>query len=137
MELDKLENAKQKLEEFIGIFYEFPNPTSVSIRDYEVTAIETVLQALKELQQKEKSRIIGNINEIKIEDLEPILKPYYIPKEKVKYKIEKLDKEYKEILSDYGNIDTDITFSIPNKNVRKHLDELIVKIIVLQELLEE
>lgn len=54
MELDKLENAKQKLEEFIGIFYEFPNPTSVSIRDYEVTAIETVLKALDNYIPKEK-----------------------------------------------------------------------------------
>ena len=50
----ELEEAKQKLEEFIGIFYEFPNPTSVSIRDYEVTAIETVLQALDNSIPKEK-----------------------------------------------------------------------------------
>lgn len=50
----ELKEAKQKLEEFIGIFYEFPNPTSVSIRDYEVTAIETVLQALNNSIPKEK-----------------------------------------------------------------------------------
>ena len=36
---------------------------------------------------------IGNINEIKIEDLEPILKPHYISKEKVKKKIEELEKQ--------------------------------------------
>lgn len=52
----------------------------------------TVLQELEELQQKEKSRIIGNIYEIKIEDLEPVLKPYYISKEKAKKKMEDLKK---------------------------------------------
>lgn len=68
-------------------------------------AIETVLQALEELQQKEKSRIIGNINEIKIENLEPILKPYYIPKEKVINKLneieEMIDKTTKGELQKY------------------------------------
>jgi len=64
----ELEEAKQKLEEFIGIFYEFPNPTSVSIRDYEVTAIETVLQALDNS----------------------------IPKEKVKAEIQKIENELEE-----------------------------------------
>lgn len=60
---------------------------TISVKEFNKSK-ETVLQALEELQQKEKSRIIGNINEIKIEDLEPILKPYYIPKEKIKNKIE-------------------------------------------------
>lgn len=54
-------------------------------------AISTMLQALEELQQKEKSRIIGNINEIKIEDLEPILKPYYISKEKVRKELNDIE----------------------------------------------
>jgi len=61
----------------------------------------------------------------------------WISKQEIREKIEKLNKEYNEILSDYGNIDTDVTFNITNENVRKHLDELVIKIITLQELLEE
>lgn len=83
-----------------------------------VKAIETVLQALEELQQKEKSRIIGNINEIKIEDLEPILKPYYIPKEKV---IENIKVAKQTPRREFCNYD-DYTFG---------------KIRALEELLEE
>ena len=46
----ELEEAINKLEKFIGLFYEFPNPKSVSIRDYEISAIETVLQELEKLK---------------------------------------------------------------------------------------
>ncbi len=60
----------------------------------------------------------------------------YIPKQKVKDKIEELKKEYYEILSEYGNLDTDIVINVPNKNVRKYIDELVIKILVLQELLK-
>lgn len=83
-----------------------------------IQAIETVLQALEELQQKEKSRIIGNINEIKIEDLEPILKPYYIPKEKVKENIRLAKQTPRRELCNYD----DYTFG---------------KIRALEELLDE
>lgn len=86
---------------------------------YEV--YKAVLQALEELQQKEKSRIIGNINEIKIEDLEPILKSYYIPKEKVENKIE----IYKRLELESFNRDS------------IQADEYRAIIKVLQELLEE
>ena len=90
----KLEEAKKLLKEMQencikgmirGIIYTDEKAEQKSV------AIDTVLQALEELQQKEKSRIIGNINEIKIKDLEPILKPYYISKEKVLEKMKKLD----------------------------------------------
>ena len=50
----ELEEAIKKLEKFIGLFYEFPNPKSVSIRDYEVSAIETVLQELQNSIPKKK-----------------------------------------------------------------------------------
>ena len=60
-----------------------------------------------------------------------------IPKKKIEDKKNKIHDEYINILSEYGNVDTDITFDIPNKNVRKHLDELILKIMLLQELLED
>ena len=59
-----------------------------------------------------------------------------IPKKKIEDKKNKIHEEYINILSEYGNIDTDITFDIPNKNVRKHLDELMLEIMILQELLE-
>lgn len=84
-------------------------------------AISAVLQALEELRQKEKSRIIGNINEIKIEDLEPILKPYYISKEKVIDKIE----IYKRLELESFNRDS------------IQADEYRAIIKALQELLEE
>lgn len=82
-------------------------------------AIETVLQALEELQQKEKSRIIGNINEIKIENLEPILKPYYIPKEKIKNKIEM----YK--LLELESFDRDSIQADEYRAIIKELQELL------------
>lgn len=56
---------------------------------------------------------------------------------KIKYKIEVLKQEYDEILSEYGNLDTDVIINVPNKNVRKYLDKLVAKIQVLQELLQE
>ena len=58
-----------------------------------------------------------------------------ISKKKIEDKKNKIHKEYINILSEYGNIDS--TFDIPNKNVRKHLDELILEIMLLQELLED
>lgn len=62
----ELEEAKQKLEKFVGLFYEFPNPTSISIRDYEVGAIETVLNYIENSIQKESTlnkEYIDNIPE--------------------------------------------------------------------------
>lgn len=59
-----------------------------------------------------------------------------IPVSLVEEKIEELDKEYIDILSDYGNIDTDVVINIPNENVRKYCEKLVEKIIVLQQLLE-
>ena len=50
--------------------------------------------------------------------------------------IAELVKEYKDILSDYGNIDTNLIINIPNENVKKHCEKLVEKIIVLQELIE-
>lgn len=78
----KLEEAKEWLMELKDIDFE-----RTSIARTSKQAIENVLQELEKLQQKEKSRIIGNIYEIKIEDLEPVLKPYYISKDKVRQMI--------------------------------------------------
>lgn len=61
---------------------------------------------------------------------------YFVPVAKIEEKIEELEKEYNEILADYGNIDTDVIINIPNENVRKYLEKLADKIITLQELLK-
>lgn len=58
-----------------------------------------------------------------------------IPRAVVEEKVKELDKEYTEILKDYGNIDTDVIFNIPNENTRKYLDKLLEKVLVLQEIL--
>lgn len=100
--------------------------------------LEETINKLKQDYELAKSEDSIDID-VFTADLETILNyiENSISKEVIEKKIEKLDKEYKEILSDYGNIDTDVIFDIPNKNVRKHLDELITKIIILQELLKE
>lgn len=59
-----------------------------------------------------------------------------IPKKAIENKIKKYKKEYEEILSEYGNIDTKVIINVPNKNVRKYLDKLIIKWTILEELLE-
>lgn len=95
--MDKdLEEAKKYLKHEIEVYEnnkEINRIIGGKAGEIQHEVYKTVLQALEELQQKEKSRIIGNINEIKIEDLEPILKPHYISKEKVKKKIEELEKQ--------------------------------------------
>lgn len=60
-----------------------------------------------------------------------------IPVEKIEEKMKQIDKEYNDILSEYGNIDTDVTFNVTNENVRKHLDELVIRFTTLKELKEE
>ena len=90
-------------------------------------AIETVLQ---ELEQEQENNLLLRIREKN-------WNKNSIPKKKIEDMKNKKHEEYINILSEYGNIDTDITFDIPNKNVRKHLDELMLEIIILQELLED
>lgn len=105
------------------------------VTDREIKAIQNILV---ELEQKDK-----RIQELE-EELEKANRQLdldyvddnYIPKQKVKDKIEELKNEYDEILSEYGNLDTDIVINVPNKNVRKYIDELVIKILVLQELLK-
>lgn len=100
-----------------------------------ILAIDNVLQEReqdkKRIQELEKELEKAN----KQLDLDYV-DDNYIPKQKVKDKIEELKKEYYEILSEYGNLDTDIVINVPNKNVRKYIDELVIKILVLQELLK-
>ena len=60
-----IEEDIKQLEEFIGLFYEFPNPTSVSIRDYEVQAIENILADRERLKAKANKydRLVEKIKE--------------------------------------------------------------------------
>lgn len=55
--------AIEFLEKFVGNFYEFPNPTAVSIRDYEATNIEIILNLIKSQQEKieKKDKIIDEM----------------------------------------------------------------------------
>ena len=121
----------KELEEAIVLLNNLKNTTSTqeytnNFNTYD-NAIETVLQALEELQQKERNRIIGNIKEIKIEDLEPILKPYYIPKEKVEKVFETKIYNTKYLAK------TDWT------DCQKEVDYRVVSVleVIKQELLEE
>lgn len=104
----ELEEAKEILEDICKIqtqAYRNVNGKLEIVKPTYVKAIETVLQALEELQQKEKSRIIGNINEIKIEDLEPILKPHYISKEKVEKGIDRIEDYFDRLNGPDEDID--------------------------------
>lgn len=126
----------------------FNNDYSIDNKDKE--AIEELLKAYKELKEIEEShrKENGKLRE-RVKELEEwneyyrkemlskeYIKLNYIPKSKVKETIAELVKEYKDILSDYGNINTNLIINIPNENVKKHCGKLVEKIIVLQELLE-
>ena len=76
----------------------------------------------KELKIKNNQTILGNINSIKIEDLEPWLKPYYISKQKIEAKIEELKKKVGELTDEQGYWGG---------------SDLLEQVEVLQELLEE
>lgn len=83
-----IEEAKKNLKIMMRTFdIQAPNINVRNVETLKKQTIETVLQELESYQIKEKSRIIGNIYEIKIEDLEPVLKPYYISKDKVRQMI--------------------------------------------------
>ena len=88
---------------------------------------------------KQKSRIkeLEQENYLQRKQIMSAYDKGWIPVQKIKDKIEEIEKEYNEIISEYGNIDTDVIINVPDKNVRKYLDELVIKILVLQELLED
>lgn len=111
---------------------------------------------IKQLEEENKRlnshNIIGRIDAIKIEDLEPVLKPYYIPKSKVKEKIEELDNKRRKFTSDNVNnfylqeftrkytqkSDHDYgVFSTPETITYCTNNELLGRVEVLQELLRE
>ena len=61
---------------------------------YAVEAIETVLQALKNLQEEncilKNRQCIGKFMEVNIENLSEVLSPYYIPKKKIENLLEEV-----------------------------------------------
>ena len=104
------------------------NNNDYSIDNVDKEAIEELLKAYKELQEW---------NEYYRKEMlsKEYIKLNYIPKSKVEETIAELVKKYKDILSDYGNINRNLIINIPNENVKKHCGKLVEKIIVLQELL--
>lgn len=44
--------AIEYIEGFIGLFYEYPNPTGVLVQDYEVKNFETILNLIKSQQEE-------------------------------------------------------------------------------------
>lgn len=119
------EQAVERINKIITT--KFNNDYSIDNVDKE--AIEELLKAYKELKEIEESHRKEMLSK-------EYIKLNYIPKSKVEETIAELVKEYKDILSDYGNIDTNLIINIPNENVKKHCGKLVEKIIVLQELLE-
>ena len=113
------------------------------IKDFElnkdVVEIVNALEDILEEREADKKRI-KELEEENYLQRKQIMSAYdkgWIPVQKIKDKIEEIEKEYNEIISEYGNIDTDVIINVPDKNVRKYLDELVIKILVLQELLED
>ena len=92
-----------------------------------IKQITTILNLIKKLQEeneelklKEKCRIIGKYGEVEIHDvINRVLSNDYIPKQKIKSKIEKLEKKMK------------------NENNEKVLIQLHKQRRILQELLEK
>ena len=111
-------NKDKELEEAINILnnkiYSLNENIKIYDKGYDLStknefakekeAIETVLQELEDLQQKEKRRIIGNIYEVKIEDLEPVLKPYFIPKKKIEEVKNKYEEKYNNSVNNVTKI---------------------------------
>ena len=92
-----------------------------------------LLEKNKKLEAKLEFKQWGDLDNLKFEEY----MNEFIPIQKTKDKIEVLKQEYEEILSEYGNLDTDIIINVPNENVRKYLDKLVTKIEVLQELIQQ
>ena len=62
---EAIEICKEKI---IESFYDFPNPTSIELKDTDVEAIDTVLSLIKEQQEeieKYKSMIIEHKKQLK------------------------------------------------------------------------
>lgn len=101
----------------------------------ELTTENFKLNIELENKRKEYQETYKDVRE-EIRELQAKAKRYDSLVEKIKENLDKRKQKYNEILNDYGNIDTDVIFNIPNVNVRKRLDELSLEIVILQELLD-
>ena len=113
------------MEEDIKILEEYRDDELFGIAGRE--ALENLLTRYKQLEEENKRlnnhNIIGRIDAIKIEDLEPVLKPYYIPKSKVKEKIEELEECVKRL----GNDGMELTYKESAEAQIEVLQELLKK----------
>lgn len=141
MQNKEIEEAKKSLKEFAYTMY----------GTLLVGEAKTILQYIDQLENKVKELEKENM-EMQVEiaeqvyfgsmpldqmrELQAKANKYDSLVKKIKENIDKRKTKYNEILSDYGNIDTDVIFNIPNSNVRKRLNELSFEIVILQELLE-
>ena len=98
---EELEEAINNVKGIIETFYEFPNPNSILIRDYEVNDIETVLKELERLQEENRQykRIKDIKDSVTKEEIEEAIKradKEFIAKDKIKEKLEDLKSQYKK-----------------------------------------
>ena len=113
-------------------------------------AIENLLKGYKELEEDNTEWRGKYLIELaKVSDLEKEIlhwKGQYhllsrkinsIPISVIQNKIDELDKQYKKILSKYGNIHTDILFDVNDKDDMEKLNTIIDQIMILKELLGE
>lgn len=108
----KLEEAIKFLKNFISLFYEFPNPQSVSIKDSEIKNVETVLNYID--------------NSISTEVIEEKIK-------QIQQEYSKLDKEVDEYINDSNK---DLTKYYENKLKIDTMQILSWVIEIFEELLE-
>ncbi len=151
---DEEKRAIERIKEIIECFYCFPNPTSIELKDCDCSTLETILNLIEKLQKEnEEIRIKNNAikreseayaehmirldNELNLEKekskyewirqnclSQELVNKLYIPVQKIKDKIEKLnDESHAEELEDIMN----------RKNYT--ITELVQY--VLQELLEK
>lgn len=91
----------------------------INVQETLLNLIEKLQKENEELKLKEKRRIIGKYGEVEIHDaINRVLSNDYIPKQKIKSKIEELEKKMK------------------NANNEKVLTQLYKQRRILQELLE-
>lgn len=90
------EDIKKIQERIIEPFYDFPNPISIELKDTDVELIENLIKGYKELE--EENKILKNKQTKVIADSfhEKMAEKFdedFIPKSKVREKIEELEKE--------------------------------------------
>ena len=108
---EPIEEAINSIKGLIEEFYNFPNPQSVSIMNYEIKDIETVLKELERLQEENNKLKRANKTYINsIQSITPVLLEDYIEKDKIKEKIKRLIKKLQKPNNDRGEKDDDFYY---------------------------